>query len=77
MEWDGTFPDFGNFTIAESFAYIMWANDDSKTKFKVRETVIYKEKEYKIIGVDDNEYALDYYAFIVWEHELTKIGELK
>jgi hypothetical protein len=54
-----------------------WQNDDSNTKFKMGEEVIYKDKKYTIKGINvvdinEVEYALIGYPYLVWENELHK-----
>lgn len=70
---------YGQFDIAKLCADAwLSAPTPMGTKYKVEDHVLFKEKEYVVIGVNRVsetvvEYALDGYRFLVWEEQLKEV----
>jgi hypothetical protein len=71
--WDGIINVEGQ-TVAQLTIEALWQGIDRGHSFAVGDFVQYKERPYKIVGTNGEfEYALEGYAFLVWEHELTSM----
>ena len=73
MEWSGMITAGGQ-SIAQLTTEFVWVGITKGNKFAVGEIVLYKGSQYKITGSNGTtEYALEGYAFLVWEDELEEL----